>query len=149
MEEGMMHNPINEGQNPEISISNNDNVSLHHRGKRLKDYLQEGLMIFVAVVMGFLAENLREFIWNQEKEKQYMSSYLKNLKEDSAALAGTIFDNNIKLRYLDSLIGLAQKDISTNSNRQIFYDYCIHTVSYYSEFENNDATFLQLAYSGQ
>jgi|SRR5450432_1022825 hypothetical protein len=149
MDDSIMHNPINEGQNLEVPMSKSDSGKTHHGGKkRLKDYLQEGLMIFVAVVMGFLAENVREAIGNREKERQYMASYLKNLQEDSSALAGNISDNNRKLAYLDSLLNLSQKDISTPSNRANFYKYCIHTVSYYSEFGNNDATFLQLAYSG-
>jgi hypothetical protein len=54
MEEGSMHNPINEGQNPELQATRNDfETSNHKGGKKLKAYLQEGLMIFVAVVMGF------------------------------------------------------------------------------------------------
>jgi hypothetical protein len=34
------------------------------------------------------------------------------------------------------------------SNRVAFYYFCIRTIGYYSEFSNNDATFLQLTYSG-
>jgi hypothetical protein len=149
MEDSMMHNPINEGQGLEIPIVNKEFDTPHHGGKkRLRDYLQEGLMIFVAVVMGFLAENVREGIGNREKEAQYMASYIKNLQEDSSSLASTIRDNNQKIVFLDSLLILSRKDISLAPNRVNFYDYCIHSVSYYSEFGNNDATFLQLAYSG-
>jgi hypothetical protein len=149
MDDSAIHNPINEGQNLEVPMSESEKGKTHHGGKkRLRDYLQEGLMIFIAVVMGFLAENVREGIGNREKERQYMASYLKNLQEDSSVLAGNISDNNRKLAFLDSLLNLSRKDISTPSNRANFYYYCVHNVSYYSEFGNNDATFLQLAYSG-
>jgi hypothetical protein len=149
MEEGTFHNPINEGQTPEIPVTKNYSEPANHGGKkRLKDYLQEGLMIFVAVVMGFLAENVREGIGNREKEKQYMRSYIKNLQQDSTILQRNIFDNNRKITYLDSLISFSRKDISTVPNRVAFYYFCVRTVGYYSEFSNNDATFLQLTYSG-
>ncbi len=149
MEEGSTHNPINEGQNPELQVTRNDFETSQHNGrKRLKDYLQEGLMIFVAVVMGFLAENVREGIGNREKEGQYMRSYIKNLEQDSTMLQRSIFDNNHKIIYLDSLISFSRKDISTVSNRVAFYYFCIRTIGYYSEFSNNDATFLQLTNSG-
>ena len=149
MEEGGFHNPINEGQNPELQVTKNDFETSQHTGKKkLKDYLLEGLMIFVAVVMGFLAENVREGIGNREKEGQYMRSYIKNLQQDSMILERNIFDNNRKMSYLDSMISFSRKDISTVSNRVAFYYFCIHTIGYYSEFSNNDATFLQLTYSG-
>ena len=148
MEEGSIHNPINESQNPELPVMRNDFESSQHKGKKLKDYLQEGLMIFVAVVMGFLAENVRESISNREKEGQYMRSYIKNLQQDSIMLEHHISDNNRKIIYLDSLIGLSRKDISNVPNRIAFYYFSMHTIGYYSEFSNNDATFLQLTYSG-
>jgi len=149
MEEGSIQNPINEGQNPELPVTRNDFDTSKHKGtKKLKDYLQEGLMIFVAVVMGFLAENVREGIGNREKEGQYMRSYIKNLQQDSVILQHSISDNNRKIIYLDSLISLSRKDISTVPNRVAFYYFCIRTIGYYSEFSNNDATFLQLTYSG-
>jgi hypothetical protein len=35
---------------------------LHHRRKKFKEYLLEFVMIFLAVTMGFIAENVREGI---------------------------------------------------------------------------------------
>ena len=95
MEEGSIRNPINESQHPELPVTRNDFETSQHKGKkRLKDYLQEGLMIFVAVVMGFLAENVREGIGNREKERQYMLSYIKNLSRILLFFEHSIFDNN-------------------------------------------------------
>jgi hypothetical protein len=149
MEDSTMHNPINEGQSLEVPMKKSEfDRPDYGRKKRLKDYLQEGLMIFVAVVMGFLAENVREGIGNREKENQYMASYIKNLQEDSGVLARSISENNYKLASLDSLLNLSQRDLSTPSNRANLYRHSVRFVSYYSEFGNNDATFLQLAYSG-
>jgi hypothetical protein len=38
---------------------------LAHKEKPWKEYLLEGLMIFLAVSMGFIAENIREHISEQ------------------------------------------------------------------------------------
>ena len=38
-------------------------------------------MIFLAVTMGFLAESLREYFGDREKEKQYMHSLAEDLKK--------------------------------------------------------------------
>jgi hypothetical protein len=135
-----MNTAVNDAQNPEVH---------HHDGKkRFKEYLQEGLMIFVAVTLGFLAENIRENIGNKEKANEYISSYLHNLQDDTAILRTVIGDNLYKVAHLDSLMSLSLKDISATPNRVAFYKYCFSFVGYYSEFSSNDATFLQLTNSG-
>jgi hypothetical protein len=47
--------------------------------KGLKEYLLEGLMIFVAVSMGFIAENIREDLADNEKEIKYIRSFYSDL----------------------------------------------------------------------
>ena len=44
----------------------------HVEKKSFKEYLLEGLMIFLAVSMGFIAENIRENITKHEKEQHLM-----------------------------------------------------------------------------
>ena len=54
----------------------NKQMEVHHHPhvekKNFKEYFLEFLMIFLAVTMGFFAENIREDITNRKKEKQYM-----------------------------------------------------------------------------
>jgi hypothetical protein len=59
---------------------------LHHKEKPWKEYLLEGLMIFIAVTLGFFAESLREHIANNEKEHQVIASLIGDLKKDTAKL---------------------------------------------------------------
>jgi uncharacterized protein YoxC len=65
-------------------------MEVHHHPKAgrktFKEYLLEGLMIFLAVTLGFFAESLREYVNDREKEKQYMHSLVDDLKKDTAAL---------------------------------------------------------------
>jgi hypothetical protein len=62
---------------------------LHHQPKPWKEYLLEGLMIFIAVTLGFFAESYREHINDRGKEKEYMSSLLKELSYDTTEFSKT------------------------------------------------------------
>jgi hypothetical protein len=52
-------------------------MEVHHHPevekKGFKEYILEGLMIFIAVMMGFFAESIRENITNKEHVKQLTS----------------------------------------------------------------------------
>lgn len=60
----------------------------HHASHRKKwnEYILEGLMIFVAVTMGFFAEQLREHFIEKNHERAYMESLVQDLSKDSAQL---------------------------------------------------------------
>ena len=51
----------------------------HVEKKNFREYLLEGLMIFVAVSMGFIAENIRDHLVNKEHEASYIASFYKDL----------------------------------------------------------------------
>jgi hypothetical protein len=55
----------------------------HVEKKNFKEYFLEFLMIFLAVTMGFFAENIREHIGDRSKEKEYMTSLAQELKYDT------------------------------------------------------------------
>jgi hypothetical protein len=127
-------------------------MEVHHHPdverKNLKGYLLEGLMIFLAVTLGFFAESLRETINNKEKETEYISSLIHDLVQDTTYLNYTISDNQSKIEDLDSLIALSSKNIAEPHNKQLLYKYSRNYVSFYSRFSSNDATMMQLKYSG-
>ena len=58
----------------------------HVEKKSFKEYILEGLMIFLAVSMGFIAENIREYIVNREREHQYINSFYEDMKSDQKEL---------------------------------------------------------------
>jgi hypothetical protein len=128
-----------------------ENMEVHHHPvvekKRFKEYLLEGLMIFLAVTMGFFAESLRENINNREKEKEYINSLTGNLVQDTIHLYYTIKENKNKIEYLDSLISLASKNMEDPVNRQLLYRFS-GSISFYSRFSSIDATMMQLKNSG-
>lgn len=60
----------------------------HHptHKKKWTGYLLEFVMLFLAVFLGFMAENKREHMINGKKEKNYMRSMVEDLQMDTAIL---------------------------------------------------------------
>jgi len=65
-------------------------MEVHHHPevekKSFKEYILEGLMIFLAVTMGFFAESLREHINEHSRAKEFAVTLYADLKEDTAEL---------------------------------------------------------------
>ena len=58
----------------------------HHNSKKWKEYFSEFLMIFLAVTLGFFAENIREHLTNSAKEKEYIAGFISNYENSSRSL---------------------------------------------------------------
>lgn len=54
--------------------------------KKWEEYLLEFLMLFLAVFLGFLAENFREHQVENTRERQYMQSFIYDLENDTLNL---------------------------------------------------------------
>ena len=59
-------------------------MEVHHHPKvekkNFKEYFLEFLMIFLAVTLGFFAENIRERIKDSEQGEQYIQSLVEDLE---------------------------------------------------------------------
>ncbi len=78
----------------------------HVEKKGLKEYILEGLMIFLAVTMGFIAENIRESISKHEQEHQLMEEMAEDLQRDTASMHYYIASTKQKIYVFDTLIDL-------------------------------------------
>jgi hypothetical protein len=116
---------------------------LHHRRKKFKEYLLEFFMIFLAVSMGFIAENVREGVGDREKERHYVESLVNNLKDDTANFASAIAENTEKADTLQKMVLLSRKSLNDTAVRKALYRY-VSWASRYSLFRSNDATMMQL-----
>ncbi len=88
--------------------------------KNIKDYILEGLMIFVAVSMGFIAENMRENIADKEKEIQYAESLCIDLKTDETKLPELINWLSKQITESDSLFVLLNKTPNQDETKRIY-----------------------------
>ena len=93
----------------------------HLEKKSFKEYLLEGLMIFFAVSMGFIAENIREFISDNAKEKEFIESILEDLKEDQKSFTSTINYFTERTLMTDSLIHLINTEYPIKNTRDFYY----------------------------
>jgi hypothetical protein len=64
--------------------------------KPWKEYLIEGLMIFVAVTLGYGAENVREHYINKHKGIISVQNLYKDLKDDSLSYKNSIKNRNFQ-----------------------------------------------------
>jgi hypothetical protein len=96
---------------PETEMEVHHHPQLDHKPKPWKEYLLEGLMIFIAVMLGFFAENIREDITNSEHVQQLTSQMVQDLKTDTIRLDDIISNEKRMLRTNDSLFSLLQEPL--------------------------------------
>ncbi len=138
--------PINEQQ----SIRNMEvHKHPHHimHKKRWTEYFLEFLMIFLAVTLGFFAENFREHIVENAKEKKYINSIIEDLKTDSANLYFIIHTYMPAVNsWVDSSVRLLE---SSNPviNERIIYQ-AIENATLWRHYYPNQRTLTQLKNSG-
>src|ERR1035438_6952848 len=96
---------------PENEMEVHHHPQLDHKPKPWKEYLLEGLMIFIAVMLGFIAENIREDITNSEHVRQLRSQMVQDLKTDTIRLDDIIANEKRMLRSNDTLFSLLQEPL--------------------------------------
>ena len=137
-------NQTSEVENMEV----HHHPDLHHKPKKWKEYFLEFLMIFLAVTMGFLAESYREHLADKEKVKHAMGSLVKCLASDTAQLNTKIRSNLLEANYLDSLVTLKDANLTTDENKQKFYDYGFTGFLEDWYFKTNDAAMQEIKSNG-
>jgi hypothetical protein len=71
---------------------------LHHKRKNFKEYFLEFLMIFIAVTLGFFAENIREHYTERNNAKEYLESYRDELLQQQ------VMYNHYKKVYQNKIV---------------------------------------------
>ena len=101
-------NPIQETDNMEV------HKHAHHvtHKKKWGEYLLEFLMLFLAVTLGFIAENLREEMKHKEEVRIHINSLVTDLHTDVALFDSVADRNTYSSEMADSLIELLHSDIT-------------------------------------
>lgn len=125
-------------------------VHHHHThnyfGKNWKIYLWEFIMLFLAVLCGFVAENQREYMLERKREKQYIKTLIMDIQADLFNINNRITEYSATLNRIDTILNdydSFTKDFSVTAGRNFFY--IIHN---YEEFIYTDRTMQQLKYAG-
>jgi len=119
---------------------------LEHKPKPWKEYLLEGLMIFVAVLMGFIAENIRESITEHKRATEFAQSYYGDIKKDTAQINKAIRLSNHKMSAIDSAVSVLHQPSSSRGDTVIAYKAIV--ASAVSPFEPSSGNLESIKTSG-
>ena len=119
---------------------------LHHEKKPWKEYLLEGLMIFLAVFMGFVAENEREVISEHKRATEFARSYFEDIKKDTAALNAAMHFSKRKIAVLDSALAMLHLPAGKQNDTVLYRRLSVNTNVI--PFEPSAGTYEQIKSSG-
>ena len=117
----------------------------HSERKKWTHYLWEFLMLFLAVSLGFYAENLREGMIHKEQVKTNMQSLLSDLQSDVVLFDSVISRNQYAYTMADSLIEMLHDDISNTPEIYFTARAVTANIGY---FYSNSKSFDQMKTSG-
>jgi hypothetical protein len=148
-----IEHPETEITTSDIITSDTQNMETHahelHKapGHGWKHYFFEFLMLFIAVFCGFLAENLREHMVEEERATVFAATLYEELKKDTAGINKTMQNIRINVSKLDSLCLLSKETSRDNVTTGMLYYYASYTteISFYG---SENTTIDQLKSSG-
>src|ERR1700733_4653747 len=127
-------------------------MEVHHHPqvekKSIREYFLEFLMIFLAVTMGFFAENIREHITDAKKEKEVITGLIENMSADTAHLNHII---SLKQNFFGKMDSCLATPISSliNINVQDSFFHCFnYFYDFFPYFIREDITVSQLGSGG-
>ena len=132
---------------------NDDTMEVHkhphhvtHK-KKWGEYLLEFFMLFLAVTAGFFAENFREHLSNNGKEREYMRSLIRDLISDTALINGNIRYNTLIYKSDSSLLYLLNNPANDSSALDTLFKKATKASNFWVDF-NDPKTFEQLKSTG-
>jgi hypothetical protein len=137
-----------------IKLQGNETMEVHHhphldhKRKKFGEYFTEFLMIFLAVTLGFFAENFRERIVTREKEHHYMESMVQDLKKDTSEVSQVMRIQSILLKEMESALQIPVEKLTNISVQSTFYHHFVYFYSFNILFLQHDKTFMQLKNAG-
>ncbi|NBT16395.1 MAG: hypothetical protein EBS95_08635 [Chitinophagia bacterium] len=115
----------------------------HHAPKSWKGYITEFLMLFAAVSLGFLAENIREIYIEKERAHELLQSFMNDVNANVKSLDSLIDGNRRMIMKNDSAVLYLMK------NDQIDLDTLFDMLPLQSyRYLNNNETYDQMKSSG-
>ena len=107
----------------------------HHvmHSKKWSEYVLEFFMLFLAVFLGFVAENIRENISKHEREKQLMEMMVQDLKSDNVQLDSIVKINQTIYNEMDTMRKLVYTAIRAplpdSSIKKLYYFFRFYSLN--------------------
>jgi hypothetical protein len=115
-----------------------------HHPKKWKEYITEFLMLFLAVSLGFFAENLREHQIEKHREISYLKNVHEDLQLDLKSMDNVITQNTIRLKVMDTLFVALNNNTITNEDLY----YYIRNLALRATFESSHVGLDQIKSAG-
>ncbi|MEN9381575.1 MAG: hypothetical protein RI940_456 [Bacteroidota bacterium] len=115
-----------------------------HHPKKWKEYITEFLMLFLAVSLGFMAENIREHQIEKQREIAYLKNVHEDLKLDLINIDNVFNSNTIRLQAMDTLFNIINNNTITNED--VYY--YIRNLALRSTFESSHVGLDQIKSAG-
>jgi hypothetical protein len=96
-------------------------IHSHAKEKHFKHYLFEFFMLFFAVFAGFLAENIREHLVENNREKAYIQSMISDMKTDIKHLDSLNVSRRLKKQMIDSILWILDSPDPDLYGNQLYY----------------------------
>lgn len=122
----------------------------HHvtHKKKWTEYLLEFFMLFLAVFLGFVAENVREVSVEKHREKEYVASMVEDLQQDSIKINNYLPFLHSLEAGLDTLVHQCYLYLNGQADTRTMY-YCYHHYCRgWQDLKLYDKTLVQLKNSG-
>ena len=87
-----------------------------HHPKKWKEYVTEFLMLFLAVTLGFMAENIREHQVEKHREISYLKNVHEDLTLDKKNIDSVLKQNTVRLQAMDTLFQSINNNTITNED---------------------------------
>ena len=115
-----------------------------HHPKKWKEYITEFLMLFLAVSLGFMAENIREHQIEKQREIAYLQNVHEDLKLDLINIDNVLNSNTIRLQAMDTLFTIINNNTITNED--VYY--YIRNLALRATFESSHVGLDQIKSAG-
>jgi hypothetical protein len=113
-----------------------------HQPKNWKEYITEFIMLFAAVTLGFLAENIREHQIIEKHKVQNLTAMIDDLKQDSVEIEKRISEYSNTLVQFELLKDVSLAYSQNKMNEQTYID---SVVNIYLEAKYGIALFINNA----
>lgn len=127
-----------------MEVHHHHHESIEH--KKWHHYFWEFFMLFLAVTLGFLVENMREQSIEHKKEMEYIHSYVEDMHSDIYQLDSLINYNRYRNNMMDSLTTILNTPDPDVYGNQIYYYARMLTLTF--PFFSTDRTIQQLKNGG-
>jgi hypothetical protein len=118
---------------------------LHHKKRKWKEYFLEFVMIFLAVTMGFFAEQIRERQVEKERLHNFLKSMVLDINSNITVLDSAIREDSKMIQDYDAIV----KSFLNQGDTLDRAAFARHLGSiWYRGFTNRNETFEQMKSSG-